>query len=168
TTGALEYQASQRQISASFGKIAHIFEQVHELAPKIEPNSLVLFVIDDGHSPFGGRSFQLIALSRLALGVDAYQAVVINNLARQVTFPAEAVPLPKPPTEPPDRVYHYDYGHTLAFNVSPAATVTLLDRLPGWLLPPGAAVERYQPRAHIQPAIPSRLRFLRLPYWMQP
>src|SRR5262249_35919154 len=144
------------------------FEQVQELAPKIEPNSLVLFVIDDGHSPFGGRSFQLIALSRLALGVDAYQALVIDNFGRQVSFTADGVTLPKDPTEPPDRLHHYDYGHILAFNVSPDATVTLLDRLPGWLLPPGAAVERYQPRAHIQPTILARLRFLRLPYWMQP
>jgi len=160
----LRYQHAQT--STSFEKIVCIFDQVHHLAPAIVPNTLVLLVLHEDQSPFGGRNYQLIVQSRLALGVDAYQANVTDVYGRRTTFDAGGVALPPDPHEPPGRVEHYDYSQVIAFDVAADGRTTLLDSLPAELLPAGVFAEGYAPRSRIQPGQPSRLRFLRYSDWM--
>src|SRR5258708_27788880 len=156
----------QAQTSTSFEKIVCIFDQVHHLAPVIVPNTLVLLDLNEDQSPFGGRNYQLIVLSRLALGVDAYQANVTDVYGRRTTFHATGVALPPDPHEPRCRVEHYDYSQVIAFDVAADGRTTLLESLPQELLPAGVFAEDYAPRTRIQPGQPSRLRFLRYSDWM--
>lgn len=168
TAGAWQYQNEQIKIAAPFNKIVHIWEQVHRIAPRMTPGTLVLFVISDGQSPFGERNYQLMALSRLAVGVDACQANL--SWGKNPTFNADGIVLATESTEPPRQVDRYDYSQVVAFKISPAVTVTLLEALPPSLLPAEASISRYNPHARIQTdhEQSSTLRFLHYSHWLTP
>jgi hypothetical protein len=168
TVGAFQYQDTQMQISAPFNKIAYIFDQLHRLAPRIKPGTLVLLDLSGIDSPFGRRNYQLIVLSRLTLGVDAFQANLPDMYGRQPTFASDGITLLPDPQEPPGRVTHYPYDQVIGFQVTANLTVLLLDTFPKNLLPPGVSAEGYTPYARIQAGDSAPLRFLHYSGWMAP
>ncbi len=163
---SFHFQDQQQNSGVSFARIVSIFDQVHRLAPVIQPGSAILFVLDDGRSPFGGRNIQLIELSRLAFGVDALQANYIDVYGRQSGFEADGIWLVPDPAEPRREFYHYPYSQAIAFRIDSSARVTLLDTLPPALLREGVFAEGYNPRSRISPGSAFPLRFLHFSHWM--
>ena len=162
-TGAWQYQEAQTKIAAPFSKIASIFEQVHRIAPRFVPGTLVLFVISDGTSPFGARNYQLTALSRLVLGVDACQMNLTQG--QNPIFTPDGVITAMEATAPLEPVDHYIYSQIVAFNIDPDGVVTLLETLPEPLPPFGVLTHGYNPHTRIQTANPTPLPFLHASVW---
>jgi hypothetical protein len=163
---SLHFQDQQENSGVSFARIVSIFDQVHHLAPVIQPDSVILFVLDDGRSPFGGRNVQLIELSRLALGVDALAANYVDVYGRQLGFKSDGIWLVPDPAEPRRELYHYPYSQVIAFRIDQTTKVFLLDTLPSTLLRDGASAAGYNPRSRISSGQLSRLHFLHFSHWM--
>jgi hypothetical protein len=69
------YRVQQENPSSiRFERTVHLFQQVHAIAPSFEPNTLVLFVLEEPDRTPAGFNYMICPLSRDILGVESSQA----------------------------------------------------------------------------------------------
>lgn len=169
TLSSFHMQAETRRTSPVwFEKTVAIYQQVHELAPVIAPDTLVLFVLDDNQASPLGVNYHVYNLSSVVLGVRAYPANYVDQLGDELSLSANGVTLGGLDGvleyEPPA----YGYDELVAFRLASEGQVSLLEALPPGLLPPGATAEDYAPHERIQEGEPTDLPYLRYSRWMTP
>ncbi len=142
---------------ARYEHAACIAHQVLEQVPAVRPDTVVLFVLDDGvDSPLGWNYF-VFELARHLYGVEGYMLNYTDSLGIRYTLDRAEVA---------DGAYlvPYPLDRYVAFRVQGDGTVHLLDELPPTILPAGADDSaRYDPHARIIPGEARPLRYLHCP-----
>ena len=156
-------QRSDRRLSGiTFEKLVHVFHQIHSLSPQLPPDTVLLFVLDDGvASPLGG-TYHVHRMSEMVLGPPSF---VINGSETDVT--AKVGPKGIIPTYPEATgSEEYGFERLVAFRVSYDGTTRLITELPPALITEAPDAARlYRPLDRLRPGALTEMRLLRMPSW---
>ncbi|MBV9169868.1 MAG: hypothetical protein JOZ81_07270, partial [Chloroflexi bacterium] len=170
TTAALFAQSNsiRYKTTTDFSKLVYVYQQIHAIAPKIAPGTLILFVADDFTSVPFGLNYDVSEATQVALNVNGILSAR-DVMGWQPTYSPNGVvfgdfkvlgrPIGK---------YEYSYSEVMAFDLAPGGRVTLLKTFPDLLLPDGISAVGYRPMARIERGAEDPLRFMRYSSWMKP
>ena len=152
-----------------FEKTVHIFKQVHSLSPTFAPDSLIVFVFDDNIPSPLRMNYGVYILSEAILGTPALQANFkdITPSDWSVDFAPGSVVVTMPSVGSHSSKREFRYDQIVAFRLTEDGTVSLLEKLPGRLLPEGNHSMSYAPLALMRPGPVDELRYLRYPSWAE-
>ena len=142
--GTLGYQETFEP-NIRFEYFVKIFQQIHQIAPHIQPDTALLIV--DPHGFLGIVDYHLPGLSRIALGVNAYR--VDSEVLRDKTlvFTTTGVNIN---VRLEQKDLSYQYNQLIVFRVNNDQSVTLLSKLSSNLLPSNIMGEDYNPYARFE------------------
>lgn len=148
-----------------FAKTVHVFEQIHGIAPRLQPETaLILVVRKKQHSAISSLNYPVRRMSQIVLGVSAGQVNFDDPLNENIRFARTGIYMNC--GRKVDQVYSYD--QIVAFGMTFEGSLTLLEKLPAHLIPENAESEKYNPRARMMNGSIMPLRWLRHPSWMTP
>ncbi|MCA9052412.1 MAG: hypothetical protein KDA75_01180 [Planctomycetaceae bacterium] len=164
-------QAAAALDCSSFQRTAHVFEQIHGIAPRLGAKQAALLFADDGRAcPVGVNSCVCRAAS-IALGTAVFTFGSHDPSGNIVEFRPDEVRLGGPPfhiqgplaahQDRDDGSFRYGYDDILAFRMTADGNLLLLDELPTEFLPPDAQSDQYNPAALLAADRPDPVTFFR-------
>lgn len=145
-----------------FEKTARVFEQVHQLAPELAADSLVLFVLEQPDNTPLGPNYHVRKLAEAVLGAKAGQVPYNDLVGENVALTAAGVAL----NDGEGQVFGFD--QVVAFELAFDGELTLLEELPQSLLPEGVGATGYAPRRRVVQSDRTLSPLLRRPSWLSP
>jgi hypothetical protein len=165
---------AQTTAAATFAKAIDVFDQVRSLSPKFVPGTYCVFLVNaDSESPMGDL-YSLECTSMYLLdGAVGMQATVVDpppageSLTKggTVAFLPAGVQVRRRRTT---RAEYFGYDKLILYRLSWTGEVTLLEKFPAELLPPGTAHVAYDPLPRMLPGPITPARFYRYPAWIVP
>ncbi len=145
TVASLKWQENRWvNPQVEYDKTAYITQQILEIAPRVEPDTVLIFITDENVDTPLGWSYYIYMWSKYILGVEGYQIGYTDTFGIQHEFDAQGKS---------DKYGYraYSFDEMVAFKIEVDGTVTLLEELPDRLLveKPNDA-DQYNPRARIQ------------------
>lgn len=143
--------------AAKYELTACIAQQLLAQAPAVQPDTVMLFVLDDNRPTPLGWNYYVLNLTVYLYGVSGYPIEYTDSLNIRYTLD---------PQEQENGAVLLDYplDQLVVFEIAPDNTARLLETLPASILPrePQDSA-RYDPHARILPGKPRQPRFLNCP-----
>ena len=169
SSGATAYNLTYADFLAKsqpqqFNKMSFVFEQVAPLTAKAPAGAVILYQVEDPRrSPFGVASGAVNLSTRFSLGLDGFQANIID-FPKSPYCDASGCMVFDPNS--PER--HVDFDHLIVVLVSNSAIVRLATEIPPSLLPPGTSAVGYAPERFAGAPPSGPLPYFHLSWWMVP
>jgi flagellar basal body-associated protein FliL len=165
TASNLAHAESQaRSQPQQFNKMVYVFEQIAPLVANALSDVVILYQVEDPRrSPFGVASGAVNQQTKFALGLDGFQANIVD-FPKTPSCDAAGCMVFDP--NRPARLVPFD--RLIVVHIDNAARVRVATEIPAPLLPTGTPAPGYAPERFAGEPKPGPLPYFRLSWWMTP